>query len=89
MNAERLLIATAVPQVAINFGKPDVQWLSRLTLAEAERFMDEGHFGKGSMGPKVAAVMDYVKVCNGEGVITDIEHMGQAIEGQAGTRIVR
>jgi len=89
LRAERLLIATAVPQVAINFGKPDVQWLSRLTLSEAGRFMDEGHFGKGSMGPKVAAVMDYVAACDGEGVITDIEHMGLAIEGKAGTRIVR
>jgi len=51
--------------------------------------MDEGHFGKGSMGPKVAAVMEYVAACDDEGIITDIENMGKAIAGEAGTRIVR
>ncbi len=89
LQAERLLIATAVPQVAINFGKPDERWLDRLTLAEAKRFMGEGHFGKGSMGPKVEAVMAYVDAAPGEGIVTDIEHMGKALKGQAGTRIVR
>ena len=49
----------------------------------------EGHFGKGSMGRKVAAVMEYVAACDGEGIITDIENMGKAIVGEAGTRIVR
>ena len=89
LEAGKLLIATAVPQVAINFGKPDVKWLSRLPHVEAARYMDEGQFGKGSMGPKVAAVMDYVAACDGEGIITDIENMGKAIAGEAGTRIVR
>ncbi len=89
LKAERLLIATAVPQVAINFGKPNELWLDRLTLAEARAYSNEGHFGKGSMGPKVEAVMAYVEACPGEGIVTDIEHMGDALKGQAGTRIVR
>lgn len=89
LDAKKLLIATAVPQVAINFGKPDVKWLAQLTMSEAARYMDEGHFGQGSMGPKVAAVMDYVKACDGEGIITNIENMGKSIAGEAGTRIIR
>ena len=56
---------------------------------EARAYSNEGHFGKGSMGPKVEAVMAYVEACPGEGIVTDIEHMGDALKGQAGTRIVR
>ena len=78
-----------MPQIAINFGKPNERWLDRLTLAEAQTFATEGHFGKGSMGPKVEAVMAYVQACPGEGIVTDIEHMGDALKGLAGTRIVR
>ena len=89
LGAKRLLIATAVPQVAIRFGTPDVEWLDRLTLEDAARYMDDGQFGAGSMAPKVSAVMEYVRNCDGEGIVTDIEHMGEALEGKAGTRILR
>lgn len=88
LGAQRLLIATAVPQVAINFGKPDQRWLQQLSVVEAESYMLEGHFGKGSMGPKIEAVLNYVRDNSpAEGVITDIEHMGEALAGTAGTRI--
>ncbi len=88
LQAQRLLIVTAVPKVAIHFGKPEQRWLDHLTIAEAEQFMREGHFGKGSMGPKVEAVLDYViKNSHGEGVITDIVHMGKALSEGGGTRI--
>lgn len=89
LDAKRFLIATTVPQVAIRFGTPQVEWLDHLTLEEAARFMDEGQFGTGSMSPKVAAVMEYVNACDGEGIITDIEHMGEALAARAGTRIMR
>jgi len=88
LGAQRLLIATAVPQVAINFGKPDERWLDRLSVTEAQRYMQEGHFGKGSMAPKIEAVLEYVRDrADQEGVITDIPHMGDALAGNAGTRI--
>lgn len=88
LGAQRLLIATAVPQVAINFGKPDQKWLEQLSISEAEAYMAEGHFGKGSMGPKVEAVLNYVQHDPAfEGIITDIPHMGDALAGKAGTRI--
>ena len=88
LHAQRLLIATAVPQVAIHFGKPEQKWLDHLSIVEAEKYMAEGHFGKGSMGPKIEAILNYVHQNNTfEGVVTDIEHMGAALEGKAGTRI--
>jgi carbamate kinase len=88
LGACRLLIATAVPQVAINFGQPGQRWLSKLSIAEAERYMREGHFAKGSMGPKIEAVLGYVRaVPNSEGIITDIPNMGAALAHNAGTRI--
>lgn len=88
LQAQRLLIATAVPKVAIHFGKPQQRWLDHLSVAEAERLMAEGHFGKGSMGPKIEAVLDFVlKSALSEGVVTDIPNMGTALAGAGGTRI--
>lgn len=88
LHAQRLLIATAVPQVAINFGTPQQRWLDTLSLAESDRYMAEGHFGKGSMGPKIEAILGYVRDNPGaEGIVTDIPHMGAALAGKAGTRI--
>lgn len=90
LNAQRFLIATAVPQVAIHFGKPNQRWLERLTVAEAEQYDREGHFGKGSMEPKIRALLDYVRnTPDAEGIITDISNMGDALVGKKGTRISR
>ena len=61
INAEIFIVATAVEKVAINFGKPDQQWLDKMTLAEAQAYLDEGkHFAKGSMAPKVQAAIRYL-----------------------------
>ncbi|MGC3962721.1 MAG: carbamate kinase [Rhodocyclaceae bacterium] len=88
LGAQRLLIATAVPKIAIHFGKPEQRWLDHMSIAEAEQFMAEGHFGKGSMGPKVEAVLDYVRANpQGEGIVTDIPNMGAALAGEGGSRI--
>lgn len=88
LDAQRLLIATAVPKVAINFGKPDERWLDHLSVEEAGHYMREGHFGKGSMGPKIEAILNYVHHHpENEGIVTDIPHMGEALAGNAGTRI--
>ena len=55
INADLLLISTAVEKVALNYGKPNQVWLERMTLAEAKKYLAEGHFHKGSMGPKIQA----------------------------------
>ncbi|STH09779.1 carbamate kinase [Escherichia coli] len=55
IDADMLIILTAVEKVAINFGKENEQWLDRLSLSDAERFIEEGHFAKGSMLPKVGS----------------------------------
>jgi len=62
IKADLFLISTAVEKVAINFGKPDQKWLDRMTLAEAKRYLAEGnHFAKGSMAPKIQAIVWYLE----------------------------
>ena len=89
LDADLLLISTAVDRVALRFGTPEQEWLDRLALAEAERYLAEGgHFAKGSMGPKVQAVVNYLRRGGKEAIITDPQHIGLALRGQAGTHIV-
>jgi carbamate kinase len=88
LGAARLIVATGVERVALDFGKPTQRWLDRLTLAEAKRLYDEDQFDKGSMGPKIRAVIEYVEGGGTEGIITDPLHLEPALAGKAGTRIV-
>ena len=72
INAEIFIVATAVEKVAINFGKPDQQWLDKMTRAEAQAYLDEGkHFAKGSMAPKVQAAIRYLENGGGAAIITN------------------
>ena len=88
MQADLLMIPTGVERVAIRFGKPDQMWLDSLTVAEAERYAAEGHFGAGSMGPKIEAILRFVKARPGaRGVITNGESIARALAGQTGTWI--
>jgi carbamate kinase len=88
MNAELLMIPTGVPRVAIRFGQPGEQWLDRLSIAQAEAYAAEGHFGAGSMGPKVEALLTFVKRrAGGRGVITNAENIDRALRGETGTWI--
>jgi carbamate kinase len=88
MRADLLMIPTGVPRVAIQFGKPDQQWLDRLTVAEAEKYAAEGHFGAGSMGPKIEALITFTKRRpGGRGVITDPPNIDRALRGKTGTWI--
>jgi carbamate kinase len=91
IGADLFLISTAVEKVALNFNKPDQAWLDRLTLDEARRFLAEGHFHKGSMGPKIQAAIWFVEGAKGDGeaLITNPENLARALEGETGTRIVR
>ncbi|MCI4371576.1 MAG: carbamate kinase [Thermoplasmata archaeon] len=84
---KHLLIATDVPQVALDFGKPNQRNLDRLTLAEAKKHLAAGQFPPGGMGPKIEAAVDFLQQGGESVVVTDLEHMVPAVEGKAGTRI--
>jgi carbamate kinase len=88
INAELFLISTAVEKVALNFNKPDQQWLDRMTLSEAKRYLEEGHFAKGSMEPKIQAIIGYLERGGVKALITNPEHIDQALAGKTGTIIV-
>ena len=88
VKADLFLITTAVEKVAIHFNKPDQRWLDRLTLAEAKQYLAEGHFAKGSMGPKIEAIIRYLESGGKEALITDPANIERALQGKTGTRIV-
>ena len=89
IKADMFLIATAVEKVAINFGKPGEKWLDKISLAEAKQYLAEGiHFAKGSMAPKIQAVIRYLEAGGKEALITNPENIGRALQGETGTRIV-
>jgi carbamate kinase len=88
IDADLLLISTAVEKVALNYGKPNQVWLERMTLAEAKKYWTEGHFHKGSMGPKVQASILFLERGGKEALITNPENIERALLGQTGTRIV-
>jgi carbamate kinase len=81
------LIATDVPGVAVNFGRPDQKFLRSLTLKEAGQFLKESQFPSGSMGPKIEAAMQFVRHSGKRALIASIEDIESAIEGEAGTEI--
>jgi carbamate kinase len=87
LGADMLMILTGVEQVAINFNKPDMRCLSAITLAEAKRYNDEGHFPPGSMGPKMTAVIDFVEKTGNTAMITKLEKIREALAGTTGTSI--
>ena len=89
IHADLLLISTAVEKVAINFSKPNEKWLSRMTLAEAKQYQAEGtHFAKGSMAPKIQAIIWYLEAGGKQALITSPENIGRALRGETGTLIV-
>lgn len=88
LDADFLIILTAVEKVAINFGRPDVKWLDDITVSEANQFMEEGHFAPGSMLPKVQAAVDFANSKPGrQALITLLEKAKDGIQGTTGTRI--
>ncbi|MFZ2098609.1 MAG: carbamate kinase [Anaerolineales bacterium] len=89
INADLFLISTAVEKVAINFGKPNQKWLDRMTLPEAKNYLVEGiHFAKGSMAPKIQAIIWYLEAGGKQALITSPENIGRALRGETGTWIV-
>ncbi len=89
IHADLLLISTAVEKVALNFGKPDQRWIDRMSLAEAKQYLSEGtHFAKGSMAPKIQAIVWYLEAGGKQAIITNPENIGRALRGETGTLIV-
>jgi len=89
LHADLLLISTAVEKAALNFKKPNQVDLHRITLSEAKQYYEEGHFAKGSMGPKVKAVINYLERGGSAALITMPETIGKALKGDTGTWIYK
>jgi len=88
IEAELLLITTAVEKVALDFGQPTQRWLDRMTLSQAKEYLAEGtHFLPGSMAPKMEAVVSFLERGGGTAIITDPENVERALAGETGTHI--
>jgi carbamate kinase len=87
LNADVLVISTGIEQVALNWGKPDQRLLSRLSICEAQDYLAAGQFPGGSMGPKIAAAVRYVRATGRDAIITAPHLLDAALAGAAGTRI--
>ena len=88
VGADLLIILTAVPQVYLDFGKPTQRPIGAVTLEELERLRDEGHFPPGSMGPKIEAVIQFLKAGGRRALVTDAQSLPRVIEGRAGSHFV-
>jgi len=85
VGANILLIATDVEKVALNYGKPNQIFLERVSISEAKKYLEQGHFPVGSMGPKVQAIINFLEAGGEQAIITSIEKIKVALEGNAGT----
>ncbi|RMF81729.1 MAG: carbamate kinase [Chloroflexi bacterium] len=88
LRADLLLISTGVEKVSLNFNTPQQQALDTMTLADAHRYIAEGHFAKGSMLPKIEAAIDFVQGGGPLAIITDPANLARALRGETGTRII-
>jgi carbamate kinase len=89
LRADVFMISTSVPQVAMDWGKPEQRWVDCLTISEAKAALAEGtHFAAGSMQPKIEACIGYLEQVGGRAIITSPDRMEDALEGRAGTAIV-
>jgi carbamate kinase len=87
IGAEMLLFLTDVERVALHYGTKKQHDLDSMTLDEARRYLAEGHFPAGSMGPKIEAAIEFLEDGGGVAIVTSIEQASQAVLGSAGTRI--
>jgi carbamate kinase len=88
IGAQHLMILTAVEKVALNFKKKNQVFLNRMSLAEAKKFLKEGHFPPGSMGPKIQAAINFIEGGGEEVIISSIANSVSAVEGKNGTKIL-
>ncbi|MFV1958889.1 MAG: carbamate kinase [Planctomycetota bacterium] len=88
IGAEFLIILSDVPNVYLHYGTEKQRPLNAVTLEEIERYIDEGHFPAGSMGPKVDAIRRFLRAGGKRGLITSPDRLPDAMEGRAGTHLV-
>jgi carbamate kinase len=72
----------------LNFNQPNQKWLDEITVAKAKQYLAEGHFAKGSMEPKIKAIISFLEKGGKEAIITTPENIGRALAGETGTRVV-
>ena len=89
LQADAFIISTAVEKVCLDYNKPGQRAIDSMTVEEARKYSAEGQFAPGSMLPKIQALVDYVESTGNLGMITDPEHISDALEGLNGTRITR
>lgn len=88
IGADLFLLSTGVERVAVDFNTPRQRWLDRMTVAEARRHYSEDQFDKGSMGPKIQALIEFLEAGGKQGLITNPPNIGRALAGQTGTLVV-
>ncbi len=88
LHADLLLFSTGVDRVALRFNLPDVRWLDRMTVEEARRYLREGEFPPGSMGPKIEAALEFLAAGGCRAVVTSPDQLEAAVRGEAGTEIL-
>jgi len=88
LNVDLFIISTAVEKVLLNFGQANEEPLGRITVEEAKRYIQEGHFKPGSMLPKIKAVINFLEKGGKEALITTPDHLEDALDGKTGTRIL-
>lgn len=87
IKADILVIATAIDFVYINFGKPEQKKLENITVQELKSYIEQGHFAKGYMLPKIQAVIKFLENGSKEAIITSPKKLAKALEGKSGTRV--
>jgi carbamate kinase len=86
IGAELFIVSTAVEKCALNFGQPNEQWVDHMSLAEAKQYLAEGtHFAKGSMAPKIQAIIKFLERGGRRAIVTDPENLERALNGDTGT----
>ena len=88
LGVETLMILTAVSQVAVNFGKPNQRALGKVSAGDLKGYQAEGHFAKGSMGPKIEAALSFIAGGGQRAIIAHLEEALPALKGETGTHVV-
>ncbi len=89
IGADLFVISTAVEKCALHYRQPEQRWLDELTLAEAKTYLEEGtHFAKGSMSPKIKAIIGFLEGGGRHAIVTNPENIGRALKGETGTHFV-
>jgi len=89
VDAEIFLILTDVEKVKLNYGRPNEQNIDKMTLAEAQKYLKEGHFLPGSMEPKIIACIRFLESGGEKAIITSLDKAVEALEGKTGTLIIK